>query len=79
MRNRTQHEANRLLRFDGGTVSGPESTGQVDAVTTGRTEPRTGLTNLLPAGKLTTGDRLVIFGSGDNELPVAAGINPWIC
>ena len=77
MRNHAHHEANRLLKFDAGTVDGDEN-GAINSTTSGRGEPRTGMVSLLPGGALITGDRIVVFGSGDNELPIVAGRNPWV-
>lgn len=76
MRNRIQHEVNRLMRLEGGTVSesGPDG---LSVRAPGRTIDRTHVANSLG---LSVGvrERLAILAGGDNDLVVPVGVNPWV-
>lgn len=75
--NKVAHEAGRLMRIEGVSVAGDRSADGYPMAATDRPDARTGVQSTL-TGNLNYGDRLVIFGNGDNEYPVAIGFNPWV-
>lgn len=76
--NRIHHEMKRLVRFEPGEVTSlDESTGLAGLTTPGRDYPRSETGNAYPTEAL-PGQRMVILGGGDNEMPLTLGFNPWI-
>lgn len=65
------------MRIEGATVTGEPGPEGYPMEVSGRDYPRTGVQNALSNG-LAYGDRVVMFAGGENEYPVAIGLNPWV-
>ena len=73
--NEIDHQLNRQLRFEAGSVT--SEGGYPNMSSTGRGYPRTEVATTLP-DDLIFGQQTIMLSGGDNDYPITIGVSPWV-